>query len=101
MRMAKRETGSDGKELRDRDIFFREELLRELRRLIKTLVREDNIFVSDRKVIKLYRLLRTRAWIFHGGAVEREDLILLSYLGDTVEEVDLLEEKVPKLLGLA
>ena len=101
MLMAKREIGSDGKELRDRHIYFREELLRELRRIIKTLVREDNIFVSDRKIVKLYRLLRTRAWIFHGGAVERQDLILLSFLGDTTEEVDLLEEKVPKLLGLA
>ena len=101
MLMSMRETGSDGKELRDRDLFFREELLRELRRLIKTLVREDQIFVSDRKIVKLYRLLRTRAWIFHGGAVERQDLQLLSYLGETLEEVDLLEEKVPKLLGLS
>jgi MoxR-like ATPase len=50
--------------------------------------------------VKLYRLIRTRAWILHGGAVERDDLRLLSYLGDTREEVDLLEEKVPKLLGL-
>ncbi len=99
--MSRRETGTDGKELRDRDTFFREELLRELRRLIKTLVREDNIFVSDRKVVKLYRLLRTRAWVVHGGAVEREDLQLLSYLGETLEEVDLLETKVPKLLGLS
>jgi MoxR-like ATPase len=99
--MSRRETSSDGKELRDRDLFFREELLRELRRLIKTLVREDQIFVSDRKIVKLYRLLRTRAWVFHGGAVERQDLQLLSYLGETLEEVDLLEEKVPKLLGLA
>jgi MoxR-like ATPase len=101
MLMARRETGADGKELRDRDLFFREDLLRELRRLIKTLVREDQIFVSDRKIVKLYRLLRTRAWIFHGGAVERQDLQLLSYLGETLEEVDLLEEKVPKLLGLS
>ena len=35
------------------------------------------------------------------GAVEREDLQLLSYLGETREEIDLLEEKVPRLLGLA
>mgnify|MGYP003581346360 CR=1 FL=1 len=69
--------------------------------ILKTLVREDQIFVSDRKIVKLYRLLRTRAWIFHGGAVERQDLQLLSYLGETLEEVDLLEEKVPKLLGLS
>lgn len=99
--MARRYKEPDGRELRDRDLYFREELLRELRRLIKTLVREDEIFISDRKVVKLYRLIRTRAWVVHGGAVEREDLQLLSYLGETVEEVGLLEEKVPKLLGLS
>jgi MoxR-like ATPase len=98
--MAKKETAVDGRELRDRDKFFSDELLRELRRVLKTLVREDDIFVSDRKIVKLYRLLRTRAWIMHGGAVTRQDLQMLSYLGETEEEVDLLEEKVPKLLGL-
>lgn len=101
MQMGKKEVGSDGTEKRDRDRYFPEELLRELRRVLKTLTREDEVFVSDRKVVKLYRLLRTRAWVLHGGAVEREDLLLLSYLGETREEIDLLEEKVPKLLGLA
>lgn len=91
----------NGEEVRDRHVYFREELLREMRRIIKTLVREDGVFISDRKIVKLYRLLRTRAWVVHGGAVEREDLVLLSYLGETLEEVDLLEEKVPKLLGIS
>ena len=58
------------------------------------------MFISYRKIVKLYRLLRTRAWVIHGGAVEREDLRLLSYLGETREEIDLLEDKVPRLLGL-
>jgi MoxR-like ATPase len=98
--MARRYPEAEGRELRDRDLYFREELLRELRRLIKTLVREDEVFISDRKVVKMYRLIRTRAWIVHGGAVERQDLQLLSYLGETVEEIDLLEDKVPRLLGL-
>lgn len=98
--MSKKETDIEGNIIRDRHLFFKDELLTEMRRLIKTLVREDNIFISDRKIIKLYRLLRTRAWIFHGGAVERQDLVLLSYLGETLEEIELLEEKVPKLLGL-
>ncbi len=88
------------KEPKDRDLFFRDEVLREFRRVIRTVVREDEVFVSDRKLVKLYRLLRTRAWIVHGGAVEREDLRLLSYLGETREEIDLLEEKVPRLLGI-
>jgi MoxR-like ATPase len=99
--LARRTIGNDGRELRDRELYFSDELLRELRRVLKTLVREDGVFVSDRKVVKLYRLLRTHAWIVHGGAVERADLKLLSYLGETRDEIDLLEEKVPRLLGLA
>lgn len=87
-------------EKKDRELFFRDEVLREFRRVIRTLVREDEVFVSDRKLIKLYRLLRARAWILHGGAVEREDLQLLAYLGESREEIDLLEEKVPRLLGI-
>lgn len=99
--MAKHEPGPGGDPVGDRQLFFKDELLRELRRVLKTLVREDNVFVSDRKIIKLYRLLRTRAWVLHGGAVERQDLVLLSFLGETKDEVDLLESKVPKLLGLS
>ena len=89
------------REPKDRELFFRDEVMREFRRVVRTLVREDEVFVSDRKLIKLYRLLRTRAWIMHGGAVEREDLQMLAYLGETREEIDLLEEKVPRLLGLS
>jgi MoxR-like ATPase len=100
MQMARRELQPDGASLRDRHRYFSEELLRELHRLLKTLAREDGVFVSDRKVVKLYKLLRTRAWLIHGGKVEREDLTLLAYLGETREELALLEEKVPKLLGL-
>lgn len=88
-------------EPRDRDVFFRDELLREFRRVVRTLSREDEVFISDRKLVKLYRLLRARAWIHHGGAVEREDLRLLAYLGESKEEMDLLEDKVPRLLGLS
>ena len=97
--MANQEETRDGK-VRDRDRFFPEEVMREFRRVLKTIRREDEIFVSDRRVVKLYRLLRTRAWLFHGGRVERDDLRLLAHLGETREELALLEEKVPKLLGL-
>jgi MoxR-like ATPase len=101
LQLARRTSAADGRELRDRDVYCSDELLRELRRVIKTLVREDGVFVSDRKVVKLYRLLRTHAWITHGGAIERSDLRLLAYLGETREEIDLLEDKVPRLLGLS
>ena len=98
--MGKRYADKNGEMLRDRERFFSQSMLDEFRRILKTLIREDGIFVSDRKIIKLYRLIRTRAWILHGGAVERQDLVLLSYLGETLEEIDILEEKVPKLLGI-
>ena len=85
---------------RDRDRFFPPDLLADLRRLVRTLVREDEVFVSDRKVVKLYRLIRTHAWLMHGGAVERSDLSLVAYVGETRAEMELLEDKVPRLLGL-
>jgi MoxR-like ATPase len=101
LQMARRTTDADGTTRTDRDRFFPDELLAEFRRVLKTLVREDRVFISDRKVVKLYKLLRAHAWLTHGGRVERSDLRLLSYLGESAEEVDLLEEKVPRLLGLA
>ena len=83
----------------DRQIFFPPEVFREFQRLVKTLVREDRIFISDRKLVKLYKLLRVRAWLFAGGTVSRDDLRLLAYLGETHQEMTLLREKVPALLG--
>jgi MoxR-like ATPase len=62
-------------------------------------VREDRIFVSDRKLVKLYKLFRIRAWLFTGGTVSRDDPRLLAYLGETQQEIELLREKVPTLLG--
>ncbi|MGL5096857.1 MAG: AAA family ATPase, partial [Planctomycetia bacterium] len=84
----------------DRKRFFPPDVFREFERLIKTLAREDRIVVSDRKIVKLYKLLRVRAWLAGGGVVRREDLRLLSYLGETVREMAVLAEKVPLLLGV-
>lgn len=90
-----------GDEQTDRDLFFPAEVFQEFRRLVKTLVREDRIFVSDRKLVKLYKLFRTRAWLFGGGVVSLPDLQLLAYLGETPEEMSLLREKIPILLNQA
>ncbi len=86
---------------RDRQRFFPEPLLQEFRRVIKTLAREQRIAISDRRVVSYYRLVRTRAWLFHGGRVERQDLELLAYAGDSGEELTRLATWVPRLLGLA
>ncbi len=85
----------------DRQRFFPPEVFREFQRLVKTLVREDRIFISDRKLVKLYKLFRVRSWLFTGGAVTRDDLRLLAYLGETHQEMALLRDKIPKLLGIA
>jgi MoxR-like ATPase len=88
-----------GEEQGDRQTFFPAEVFREFQRLVKTLVREDRIFISDRKLVKLYKLFRIRAWLLTGGTVSRDDLRLLAYLGESHQEMALLREKVPALLG--
>jgi MoxR-like ATPase len=95
-----RKTGDGrGEEQNDRQLFFPPDVFREYQRLVKTLVREDKIFISDRKLVKLYKLFRVRSWLFSGGTVSRDDLRLLAYLGETHQEIEHLREKVPQLLG--
>jgi MoxR-like ATPase len=95
----RKQRAGKGEEQGDRQTFFPAEVFREFQRLVKTLVREDRIFISDRKLVKLYKLFRIRAWLLTGGAVNRADLGLLAYLGETHQEMALLREKVPALLG--
>jgi MoxR-like ATPase len=97
----RRQRGGRGEEQNDRQLFFPREVFQEFQRLVRTLVREHRIFVSDRKLVKLYKLFRVRAWLFSGGTVSRDDLRLLAYLGETHQEIDLLREQVPALLGEA
>jgi MoxR-like ATPase len=93
------QTDVNGEEQNDRTKFFPADVFREYQRVVKTLIREDKIFISDRKLVKLYKLLRVRAWLFSGGTVNRDDLRLLAYLGETISEIERLREKVPQLLG--
>jgi len=88
-----------GEEQNDRQLFFPQEVFREYQRLVKTLVREDKIFISDRKLVKLYKLFRVRAWLFSGGVVSKDDLRLLAYLGESHQEIEHLRAKVPEYLG--
>jgi len=95
-----RKTGDGrGEEQNDRQLFFPPDVFQEYKRLVKTLVREEKIFISDRKLVKLYKLLRVRAWLFSGGTVSRDDLRLMAYLGESHQEIDRLRERVPQLLG--
>jgi len=84
----------------DREKYFPQEVYLLFKRIIKTLEKEDHIEISDRKVIKLYKLIRTRAFLFHGGVVTKEDLVLLRYIPDRLQDFAPVREKVDTLLRL-
>ena len=96
---ARKQSNARGEDQNDRDVFFPTELFQLFQRLVKTLTREDQIFISDRKLVKLYKLFRVRAWLLSGGTVSKDDLKLLAYLGESHQEIDHLRMKVPQLLG--
>jgi MoxR-like ATPase len=83
----------------DRAAFFPPTVFAEMRRVVRTLETEDKVFVSDRKLVKMYRLIRTRAFLFHGGAVDAPDLELLAFSGNRRQELPVVQEKVRALLG--
>jgi len=87
--------------VRDRQRYFPDEVFDLFKRILRALERENRVVVSDRKFIKLYQLIRARALLFHGGAVRREDLVLLRYIGDRNADFPILREKVDALLRLA
>lgn len=83
-----------------RDSYFPEPVYVLFKRMIKTLQREDKIEISDRKVIKLYKLIRARAFLFHGGVVTKDDLVMLRYIPDRLQDFTPVREKVDALLKL-
>ena len=92
------ESTTGGDEIRDRHRLFPEERLSEFRWLIQTLRHEHGVFISDRSIVKLYKLIRTHAWVMHGGLVERSDLGILAYTAGASSSI---AEKVNRILGLS
>lgn len=70
------------------------------RRALAGLESEDLAHISDRKAIKLYKLLRTRAFLVHGGEVRPDDLRLLRYLGEDEERFAVVRERVDQMLAV-
>lgn len=90
----------DGEGMSHHERYFPQEVYVLFKRIIKTLEKEDNIQISDRKTIKLYKLIRARAFLFHGGVVTKEDLTLLRYVPDRLQDFAPVREKVDTLLKL-
>ncbi|MBL4844814.1 MAG: MoxR family ATPase [Planctomycetes bacterium] len=99
--VGEREGEGESAVARDRKHYFPDDVYELFKRILRTLERENRVVVSDRKFIKLYQLIRARALLFHGGAVRREDISLLRYVGDRNEDFAVLREKVDALLRLA
>ncbi len=85
----------------DRTAYFPEETYTLFKRILRTLEKEDGIEITDRKVVKIYRLLRARAFLFHGGVIQKSDLTLLRYLPNRLEDFGLIHDKVDRLLRLS
>lgn len=84
----------------DRETWCPRPVFAEMRRIVRALETEDKVLVSDRKLVKIYKLLRTRAFLDHGGAVQTSDLVLLAYVGNRRDEIPVVSAKVKALLGL-
>jgi MoxR-like ATPase len=92
--------GAGGAGSADREQWFPTPVFAEFRRIVRSLETEDKVLVSDRKLVKLYKVIRTRAFLFHGGAVQTPDLALLAYAGNRRHELPAVAEKVRALLGM-
>jgi MoxR-like ATPase len=92
--------GAQGSGAADREQWFPTSVFAEFRRVVRTLETEDKVLVSDRKLVKLYKVIRTRAFLLHGGAVQTPDLVLLAYAGNRKHELPAVAEKVHALLGI-
>ena len=82
------------------DPAFPPEIFALFKRILRTLAREDKLHISDRKVVKLYKLVRARALLFHGGVVTREDLRLLRCIPDRLKDFAPVAAKVDSLLAI-
>lgn len=69
--------------------------------LISVLADELKVEITDRKLIKLYKLILTQAFIFNGGNVTRDELKILCYCGNNFSDVrkirNYIEERLTNL----
>lgn len=88
-------------EREDRALLGDERITTAFKALISVLADELKVEITDRKLIKLYKLILTQAFIFNGGNVTREELKILCYCGNNFSDVkkikDYIEERLANL----
>jgi MoxR-like ATPase len=74
-------------EREDSNLLGDERITTAFKALISVLADELKVEITDRKLIKLYKLILTQAFIFNGGNVTRDELKILCYCGNNFSDV--------------
>jgi MoxR-like ATPase len=85
----------------DHELMGSPEMTTAFKALIYVLSEELKVEITDRKLIKLYKLILTQAFIFNGGKVTANELKLLCYCGNNFSDIkkikDYIEERLANL----
>ncbi|GAB4271572.1 MAG: hypothetical protein Kow0029_09410 [Candidatus Rifleibacteriota bacterium] len=88
-------------EREDGNLLGDERITTAFKALISVLADELKVEITDRKLIKLYKLILTQAFIFNGGNVSKEELKILCYCGNNFSDVrkirNYIEERLANL----
>lgn len=99
MSLLMRKTVDSGKS--DQELYFPDATYALFKRIIGTLNKDLGVAISDRKVIKLYRILRTKAFLERGGTVEPQDLLILMYTANRIKDFEAVADKVRSILRMS
>ena len=75
-----------------------ERITKAFKTLIAVLSDELKVEITDRKLIKLYKLIVTQAFIFNGGKVTKEELKILRYCGNNFNDVQKIKTYIEERL---
>lgn len=81
---------------------FQPETEQLFKNIVMTLRKEYKINISDRQVVKLYRLIATRAYLDRGAYpchVDKRDLVMLRYTAERLEDFAVVNKFVTEKIG--
>ena len=88
-----------GIEREDENLLGDERITTAFKALISVLADELKVEITDRKLIKLYKLIMTQAFIFNGGNVTKEELKILCYCGNNFSDVKKIKSYIEERLA--
>ncbi len=75
-----------------------ERITKAFKTLIAVLADELKVEITDRKLIKLYKLILAQAFIFNGGRVTKDELKILRYCGNNFSDVQKIKTYIEERL---